>query len=665
MELSLSSHLQELLDVYDSLPEKEEDLDLFRVLARAFERPLDENFGDHILDVPGRLQRAYQMLSDFFQEFGEMRRKLLTRNVLLLIDRELGESEAASQAKELNRRCKDWVERLSLDCQRLGAALFHASNEWLPLESGIKPCPGLCWFAMPKLLNKLILRLSSNLLGTQMSKVALKAVRWVMLLPQSEDLPQLERAGYEMTDFCLEMATMQFAFGHCLLACGKKRESEGAFSLCLDLLDAWRDDNAIDEAWVMMFGCSTWGISRVLAPFAEVEKLESRYSSYFDRVSEFRRQKQKNKTLFNDGEDTNFRVALDIVSNGIEQLLKDAKKRVVSGYIELDTVVENDDGDMGDDDMKERKTFNEVRLFCQQASEARRVHQMHGPLKILDNHIQIMQEVSTSGGASVYLDVEFLRQLWEASEAVCGIYDCTTKQVVATGWLASGGYIFTNVHVIWPEYKLGGHGAWWKDASSVWDSHLLDEKKKAFCMSKRFECWFRYDVRGMQDEAKVLKVPIYCPAEEIVMLPRLDVAIFKLEGISSLKGLKLRRAVFVDHELRPRCFIVGHPHVRNGEGRVETYKRISMQKEKFVFAKDADFVRYFTDTEKGNSGSPCFLWDTEDQQLAVFAIHHTGVLHGANDGSKTFGYNEGTLVSSILMELKRVVLDHPLLADFV
>lgn len=94
-----------------------------------------------------------------------------------------------------------------------------------------------------------------------------------------------------------------------------------------------------------------------------------------------------------------------------------------------------------------------------------------------------------------------------------------------------------------------------------------------------------------------------------------------------------------------RCAVVGHPVFSQGQSQ-QTHKLVSMQRENIFYQIEDPFVRYFTDTEEGNSGSPVLVWDEIKKCFFVAAVHHSGVRVDLKDNMH-LGYNEGTLMTKI------------------
>ncbi len=101
-----------------------------------------------------------------------------------------------------------------------------------------------------------------------------------------------------------------------------------------------------------------------------------------------------------------------------------------------------------------------------------------------------------------------------------------------------------------------------------------------------------------------------------------------------------------------RCFVVGHPVKWEGHVARESHKKLSIQRDNVIHEVDrTGFLRYFTDTSEGNSGSPALVWDATSKKIFVAAIHHTGVEFDKRDADGRVGFNEGTLLLKVLDEL--------------
>jgi hypothetical protein len=266
-------------------------------------------------------------------------------------------------------------------------------------------------------------------------------------------------------------------------------------------------------------------------------------------------------------------------------------------------------------------------------------------------------------GSYIFLGVDFMEQMLQACEAtvsVCAFEgpNCA-NEIVGTGFMvADGRYIMTCMHNITLDTNRRSYKDEvpdWKVASST-DWPDLDSYKLEFAEKRFFVAGFK---SGDVMAGAGVKKLVFSPGN-IILYPHLDAAVIKIENAKELnlpsvffhKNMPLKTG---ERDMEARCFVVGHPKL--SPNRPIDQKVVSMQLHNFLRRVEDPFVQYFTDTERGFSGGPVFVWT--QRRLVAVAVHHTGQRLSESDRddlmirNNLFGYNEGTLLSAVLVELEK------------
>ncbi len=259
------------------------------------------------------------------------------------------------------------------------------------------------------------------------------------------------------------------------------------------------------------------------------------------------------------------------------------------------------------------------------------------------------EETVSVPGDMALLEVAFLDQMKQAAAAVCAIAAASSGAVVGTGFLLGGGWIATNLHVIDKDYKEKAgttkKGEEWKTLDK-WGPIMGYLKDVARSFSQQHECWFDFDSR----EAKNVQKFKLASSETWILLPHLDVALIRVDDQEKLKE-RIPLTCATSDQLstaKTRCFVIGHPVLSH-----QQHKMLSMQRDNTIFCRaEHDFLRYFTDTHWGNSGSPVLVWN--NSSLVAVAIHHSGMQFERKDDRGNIGYNEGTMMVRLLKELEKM-----------
>lgn len=209
------------------------------------------------------------------------------------------------------------------------------------------------------------------------------------------------------------------------------------------------------------------------------------------------------------------------------------------------------------------------------------------------------------------MDVAFLQRGAELSPAIVRLAVRTRsgQRVAGTGFHIGEGALLTNHHV------------------------LHAPKSEGSLPAQSVEAWFSYELSTDGTLREHCALP--CRSDSIVGDPVHDWAVVQLAGSvpagTPTITLDAAREVNVDD----RVYIIGHP--------LGGVKKIGMH-HNLVRYVDSDVVQYWTDTERGSSGSPVF-----DSSWNVVALHHKSV-PAPNDDGRAYR-NQGRAIRRVIQGL--------------
>lgn len=251
---------------------------------------------------------------------------------------------------------------------------------------------------------------------------------------------------------------------------------------------------------------------------------------------------------------------------------------------------------------------------------AKKAEELSGPRPLVDEQDTTAdpqwrnfgEERQIVKGMETMLDVSFLQHGLDRAPAVCRLSGLYRRDAFnGTGFRVGKRTLLTNHHVLY-------------------------DKQNQPAVQVKAEFGYEVDVDGM------LRIPVEvtCDVTSIAGARDHDFAVIRTaEDMPDVPVLPIRNAPTV--RMNDRVYIIQHPK--------GLPKKIALEHNLVRFADD-DLLQYWTDTERGSSGSPVF-----DASWRVVGLHHRWVESNSGDGVAF--RNQGRAINRVVERLDALGID--------